>query len=197
MRYVRDKIETQDDIYTNWYVLNVTTGKEFFIKTFIEKYTNPSIKMTIFQREILHKRRGKKVKVIGALFSGYIFIHEKINTALSITKKYLHAERIFPVSVDKKPCKVNEDEMKVLLRNSGQDGIFRLSKGKKIKDTVHITDGALKDIRGNIIWIDEKRNKAKVEINLFNRKIKVSLGLDIVEHTPRDNIDNNYENQEG
>ena len=174
--------ETYQDIYSNWYVLHVTCGKEFIIKNTIEKYAQHSIKTTVFQREFLHTNGGKTVKVTRVLFSGYIFIYKELNTVLEISKKHLHTERIIPLSVNKKPCAVYKEEMEVLLNNSDSNGLFRLSRGKKVNDTVHITEGILKNFQGNIIWIDEKKKKAKVEIFLFQRKIKVNLGIDIIKY---------------
>ena len=182
MWYVHDMQEVKPDIYNNWYVLNVTIGKEWLIKNKIEKYVNVPVRMTIFQREIFHTRRGKTVKVAGVLFSGYIFLHKYINEVLAITKKYLYSERIFPVSMNRKPSKVYQEEMKLLLSNADDDGLFRISRGKKMSDKVYFTTGALKNIQGNIIRIDEKKKKAHVEINLFKRKVKVSLGIDIIQN---------------
>lgn len=180
----RNMCQDIGDIYNNWYVIFVTTGKELYIKNTIEKYTREPIRMTFFQREILHTRRGKRVKVVGALFSGYIFIHEKIELALTLAKKLLPSERVTPVSINNKPCMVFREEMEVLINNSDQTGLFRLSRGRKVNDTILITHGALKNFQGNILWIDERKRKAKVEIYLFRRKIKVNLGIEIVNGAP-------------
>jgi transcriptional antiterminator NusG len=168
------------DIYNNWYVIYVTTGKELYIKNTIQRYSNEPVRMTFFQREIIHTRRGKKVRVVGALFSGYIFIHEKIEEVLLLSKRFLPSERITPVSISNKPCMVLREEMAVLINSADSRGLFRLSGVRKVNDQVLFTYGALKNFQGKILWIDEKKNKAKVEIDLFRRKIKVNLGIEII-----------------
>lgn len=171
-----------ENVYNNWYVLFVTTGKESLIKSVIEKYTQNTIKTIIFKKEIFHRKKGKKIKVTNTLFSGYVFIHEEIDIALNISRTYLCTERVMPISINKKPCKVHENEMMFLLGSSDKNGIFKVSKGKKKNNSIYITEGVLKNIQGNIVWIDEKKSKAGVEIPLFRRKIIVNLGLDIIQY---------------
>lgn len=174
------------DIYNNWYVMYVTTGKELFIKNTIERYLSEPIWMTIFQKEMIHTRRGKSVRVYTALFSGYIFIHKRIEHVVALARKLLPAERITMVSINKKPCMVFREEMEVLINNTDSNGMLQVSLGKRVNDAIQITHGALKNFQGKILWIDEKRRKAKVEINLFKRKIKVNLGIDFIDNAPMD-----------
>jgi transcription antitermination factor NusG len=170
-----------EDEYNNWYVLFVTTGKEFLVKNIIERYTGNTIRTIVFKKEILHRKKGQKIKVTNALFAGYVFIHEEINTALDISKKYLCTEPVRPIAINRKPCKVRQDEMMFLLSCADNNGIFKLSRGKRHNKAIYIIDGALKNMQGNIVWIDEKRNRVKVEVSLFQRKIKVNLGIDIIQ----------------
>ena len=167
-------------LYSDWYVLHVKAGRERFIKEQIEKYASKPVEMTIFQREIIHTRKGNKVKITGPLFKGYIFVHKKIDEVLKIAKQFLKRESIYPICVDNKPCQVYKDEMELLLRNTNKNGTFLLSHGLKAGDKVEVTDGPLKTLQGNILWIDEKKSKAKVELYLFKRKMRVNLGVEVV-----------------
>jgi transcription antitermination factor NusG len=169
-----------DDIYNNWYVLYVTTGKELFIKNTIQQNIEEPVTMTFFQREIIHKRRGKRVKVWGALFAGYIFVHERLGEVLTLARKVLPTEWITPVSVNNKPCMVYREEMEVLMNSADSRGLFHLSGARKVNDQIQFTYGALKNFQGRILWIDEKKHKARVEVDLFRRKIKVTLGVEII-----------------
>ena len=164
-------------MYSDWYVLHVATGKESVIKEKIEKYSPLPLQMTIFQREIIHSAKGKKIKVLGPLFSGYIFIYQNIKEVCKIANSYLAKEFICPISFNNKPCRVYKEEMELLLRSADEKGTFKLSRGFKAGDRVEVTDGPLKTLQGNILWIDEKKSKAKVEIFLFNRSMRVNLGL--------------------
>ena len=169
-----------NDVYSNWYVLSVKTGKENYITNLINKYTLQPVKLIVFKREILHKKKDNEEKVINTLFAGYIFVYNHIYDILKLVKKYFKSEYIQPVKDNGVPSKVLKDEMKFLLKNSDKNGIFKLSIGLQKGDTIEIVEGPLKNFQGNILWIDNIKKKAKVEIKLFNRKIRINLGIDFL-----------------
>ncbi|MBN1409740.1 MAG: hypothetical protein JW969_02775 [Spirochaetales bacterium] len=175
-------------MYTDWYVFYVPKGKELVVKEVIQKFTSEPITMNAFQREVLHIKKGKKVKVLGPLFNGYLFIHKKINKAMQIAQKYLPNEYIHPISMGGSPCKVFKEEMELLIKNTEANGIFKLSLGLKVNDKIEIMRGPLKNLQGNILWIDEKKNKAKVEIKLFKRIMRVNLGIEVCSEMPRTSL---------
>jgi len=166
-------------MYSDWYVLHTTSGKEQLIKSKIEKYSDQSIQMKIFQREMIHTHKGEKIKMLTPLFYGYIFVYRNISEVCKIIKQHLPAEYVHPVSLENKPCRIYREEMDLLLKNTNTNGILPLSRGLKTGDKIEITDGALKNLAGNIVWIDEKKKKARVEIWLFNKKMRINLGLEI------------------
>ncbi|MBN2531288.1 MAG: hypothetical protein JXB88_00275 [Spirochaetales bacterium] len=168
-------------LYSDWYVLNVTTGKELFIKETIKKNSHLPIQMTIFNREIIHSKNGEKIKISGPLFPGYVFVYQDISKAFEIARICLSREFIQPISVNNKPCQVYKEEMELLLRSADRTGTFQLSRGLKVGDKVEVIDGPLKALQGNILWIDEKKSKAKVEFCLFKRKMRINLGIEIVD----------------
>ena len=173
----------------NWFVLQVKTSREFFIKNYIEKHSNEQIPMVIFSRELIFKRNGMHKKVLDLLFPGYIFVHKKIRKALEIIKKNIDSEFIRPICfktkkcnicfIEKSPCMVRKHEMRLLLKNSDYNGIFRLSQGYQIGDKIIIENGPLKNLTGNILWINERKKKAGIEIKLLGMSMKINLGINI------------------
>ncbi len=89
-------------------------------------------------------------------------------------------EFVRPICFNDKPLEVNKNEMKLLLMNSNRNGIFGMLDAYKEGDQVKIIEGVLQDMHGKIIFINEKKRKVKVEINLFNRKMCVSLGMNLI-----------------
>lgn len=82
---------------------------------------------------------------------------------------------------NKRPSTVHPDEMRFLLHNTGDTGMFPLSQGWLKKDgKVKIIRGPLENHEGSIVFVNRKKQKAKVKIFLFNRDMEVSLGLEIL-----------------
>lgn len=164
----------------NWYVIQVTTGREEFIKSLILKYSTPPVTLRIFSRELIHTRQGQPVKVFDLLFPGYIFIKDEVKDIVKLIQNKMSLEFVRPVSCDGKISKVDKNEMSFLLANSDINGIFKLSYGHKEGNKINIIHGPLKGMNGKILFVNEKKKKAKIEITIFKRKINISLGLEIV-----------------
>ena len=184
-------MKENDKIYRNWFVVQVKTGREYYIKDVAGNNADEPVKMLIFTRELLFERQKRLIKVISPLFPGYIFIHQKTKKFLDTMRTCLASEFIRPVCfkqkkcricfTDSSPCMVYRHEMKYLLDGSDSDGIFRVSKGVRLNKQVVITDGPLKHWGGDIVWVNEKKKKACVELELFHRKLRVNLGIDMIE----------------
>ncbi|MGD9824695.1 hypothetical protein [Desulfobacter sp.] len=59
--------------------------------------------------------------------------------------------------------------------------MIELSKGIIMEDEeVQIIQGPLKQLKGRILFIDKRKNKAKVRIEFMNRLLDVSLGVEIL-----------------
>jgi transcription termination/antitermination protein NusG len=166
---------------SNWYVLQVRTGKEFFIKNYIYNMFNKNVTMAVFSKEIIHKKNNQDIRLLLPLFPGYIFIKDKIDEILNTHRNFLKNEMINPIRFENRPAKVHSEEMKFLLYNSDFQGNIPLSYGYKNGDSIIITKGPLKNIPGKILFINFKKKKVKVEINLFNRIMNMSLGIDLLD----------------
>jgi len=161
----------------DWYVLSVPSNREFQVKQLIDEQTDNKYKTMIFCRDLIHCNQKIRKKIRKSLFPGYIFIHKHVNKILDITSNILPHYYIKPVTFDGIASKVKNDEMMLLLNNSNSDGVFQISNYYKEKDEVKIVDGPLKDFKGIIKFINEKKHKVNVEVTLFNRTMNLSLGI--------------------
>jgi transcriptional antiterminator NusG len=88
-----------------------------------------------------------------------------------------------PVMANGKYLEANKNEMKFLFEVTGGNGVIELSKGIiKENEDVRIIEGPLKRLKGKILFIDKRKNKAKVRIEFMNRFLDISLGLEILSH---------------
>lgn len=174
----------------NWFVLRVSVKRESYIKEFIEEKAKEPIQILLFMKEIIHTKGKRRKKILRPLFPGYLFIHRKVQDALNIINSKLKTEFIqsicfksikcdtcFQVS---SPCMVRPEEMALLLNSANTYGTFKMSYGFRVKDQVIITRGPLQNLNANLIWINDKKKKACVEIKLFKRKMNITLGIDLI-----------------
>jgi len=165
--------------FRDWYVLKVRSKRENYIKEALEKFLGNEIRLLIFTKEILHKKNDQYIPVTAPIFPGYLFVHKELSKVIHTIQTNLINEVVYPVSFDNTPAKVSVDEMKLLL-NSTENGKFHLSQGYRSGDSVVITDGPLKEIKGRIVFINEKKRKVKICICLFGKEMQVTLGLDLL-----------------
>lgn len=73
------------------------------------------------------------------------------------------------------------EEENFLKRLMGEERVVRLSKGYIEGDKVIIKEGPIQGLEGMIRKIDRHKRIAIIEVELFMRKVEVSIGLGIVE----------------
>jgi transcriptional antiterminator NusG len=167
--------------YNNWYVIHVTNNREPYICSFAKKFLDTSAVLTYFSREIIHKKNNNYSRFTTPLFPGYIFVYKDVDKIIYELKSYLPNEYIQSVKFNNTPAKVLSSEIRLLFHYSDKNGVFKLSEGIRKGDSVIITEGPLKNLKTNILFINKKKKKAKVKFSLFKQELLVSLGLDIIE----------------
>ncbi|MBN2534893.1 MAG: hypothetical protein JXB88_18575 [Spirochaetales bacterium] len=191
MNYLPDSYERK---YLRWFVIYIMPGTEYKMKKIIENTIQKPVTTIVFSKEIIKKNKGKKIKIIHPLFPGYIFVHQHCRLVLDTLKGILAHSVFKPVCfkqnkcenqfMDNSPCMISPEEMKLLLDNSDQYGVLHLSYGYKKDDKVIITDGPLRNLQAEILYINEKKNFVGVNIQLFNKEMRINLGIDIVTKIP-------------
>jgi transcription termination/antitermination protein NusG len=170
-----------ETLYEDWYVIQVRNKREYFVKQLIDKYLDNSVQLIIFSRQILHKKNDRYMQLTLPIFAGYIFVHKDIGKVMHVARLLFKDEFVSPVRFNNELAKVSVNEMKFLLSNAGSDGIFKISYVYREGDSITVTQGPLKNINGKIVFINEKKRKAKVHFFLFNQTMDISLGIDFIE----------------
>ena len=78
-------------------------------------------------------------------------------------------------------CPVYEHEAVILNRLIAENDIIDISQGYMEGDKVHVTNGPLIGMEGQIKKVKPRQGVAILEMNIFNRKTEVSLGLELIE----------------
>ncbi len=168
--------------FENWYALSTQSGRETRIKEEIENLTKNRYDLYLPRRELFYRFKGVYQKVVRPLFPGYIFIHREIEAILVVLRNSHLNDRLHPVLFDNEFAAIGGHEMELLMKLTGPTGLMKASQAIVDKDrTVVINGGPLKDIAGKVLYIDKRKRKAMLEIELLNRSIRVAVGLEVVD----------------
>lgn len=113
------------------------------------------------------------------LFPGYVFLvspepeelYRELKHVIGLTKLLKTGSQIVPLK---------EEEVEFLLELGGEEQFVELSKGILENEKVVVLEGPLKGREGLIRKIDRHKRLAWLEIEMFGRKTKFEVGLEIV-----------------
>ena len=164
-----------------FYVLWTNTGNEEKTRQMIYEFADPALytRCLIPYRLKRHYFGGGSRLVKLILFPSYIFIEtDRI-------KEFVNNIKWFPgfnvvLHMDDLYCPVYKHEEQLILKLIDDHGIIDISEGYMEGDTVRVTSGPLVGMEGSIKRIKRRQGAAILEMNIFNRKTEVSLGLELI-----------------
>lgn len=166
--------------YQNWYAIQTMSGCEKKLVSILQMLLK-EIQLYLPTRKVIHQLKGVQNIMELPLFPGYLFVYKSISESLDALDKANSSMVFKPVMANGKFLEANKNEMKFLFEVTGGDGVIELSKGVVMEnEEVMIIEGPLRQLKGKILFIDKRKNKAKVRIEFMNRLLDVSLGLEIL-----------------
>jgi len=164
-----------------WFVLQVISNRENKIADNIFKLNLPHLKPFLPQKKIKIKKQGIVKDIIVPLYPGYIFI-------IGIWKQE-DAKKILQIQYTVKfigginsPGYLKRDEVD-LINKIAKDGICNYSQVVNEGNKIKIISGPLKELEGQIISVDRRKQRAVVFLRLLNTNVKVTLGFEFIEIT--------------
>ena len=113
------------------------------------------------------------------LFPGYVFLISEDKEALFFAlKKVVGLTKL--VGTGEEVVPLTQEEIRFLMRFGRDDQVVEMSEGIIENQRVIITSGPLQGNEGLIKRIDRHKRKAYLEMEMFGRKIKTQVGLEIV-----------------
>lgn len=171
--------------FESWYAIHTYSQQTDTVIELIESLFGSHVKFIFFRKEMIHKKNDRYEKVILPLFPGYIFLSENVEMVINRVRAHFPHIYVRVVSFGGRPEKVNPAEMRLLIKGADESGLIPLSTINCYGDKILITDGPLMNMNGRVLFINKKKRKAKVQVELFNKTMEISLGLDIIEHPER------------
>ena len=164
---------------SRWYILHVRTGEETNVLTVLRRNL-PQAKGIVPQKTMREQRNGHWKIVIKTIFPGYVFVYLLWDVPTYYKLNGI-AGFIRILGNDNDPSHVPEDEMQIVLRLAGDGDPLGISnvyfEGSKVK----VKSGALQGLEGQILKVDARRFRAKVNINLMGEPRIVELGVNVIE----------------
>lgn len=164
-----------------WYVVQVRTGTEEDIKTQCEKV----VEQTALQRcfipyyESMKRYHGKWHTETKILFPGYVFMVSDRPEALFLElKKVIGLTKL--LGADGNIIPLSQEEIEFLMAFGKEDQVVEMSVGVIDDDKVVVLQGPLKGQEGYIRKINRHKRKAYLEVEMFGRKVRTEVGLEIV-----------------
>lgn len=166
---------------SNWYAVQVTTGKEentaYMCRQMLPQTLLEECFIPYYER--MRRYEGAWHREERPMFPGYLFfitgqvdnLFHALKAVPELTRILGDGERFIPLE---------EEEIQLLLQIGGNEHKAEMSQGVIEGDKVIITSGPLSRIEGTIKKIDRHKRIAVVELWMFGREQKVTMGLEVV-----------------
>lgn len=167
--------------FANWYVMSIRSGREMKVKAQIADLTSNQYHLFVPCRELFHRFNGTYHKVVRPMFPGYIFIYKQVESLLTDLRHSHLDGRLHPVMFDHTFAMVREPEMALLMKITDPEGVVKSSE--VIADENRraiIKSGPLKDITGRILFINRKKRKAMLRIEMLDESVRVAVGIEMI-----------------
>ena len=169
-----------------WYALFVMTGEESYVIDFLNRrmlHDSNDVQYRFFHptRKLVHLKQGKKITVSRALFPGYLFFETEnvyyLRNQLRHCSKYLTTLKNADFSLET----VRQDEVDGIMVLLNALGEIEFSTGVVEKDRVRIVSGPLMNYCVEILKINKRECKAKIQLNFLGNQIITHVGLNVLE----------------
>ncbi len=163
-----------------WYAIFVQTGKENYVKDWIEYYFKKSeLKVFIPKKKMKEKRKGHYYEIVRTVFPSYIFLYTNMN--IEKCNKLKRLPNVYRILKDDNYfTNIDQKEMNIILKLFGREEIADYTKIFYENDKVEIIDGPLCGFEGLIKKIDKRKNRATITFDLLGQERKIDLGVEIL-----------------
>jgi len=176
-----------NDKHIYWYVLFVKTGSEEKIVGLLkERLDEENFLPFLLTKECIYRRHGNKTKYRQICFRGYVFVQsskppeEFRMTVFSIVYRINNVYKFLNYG-DRTDIAMHESERIAFAKIFGEEFCLRGSIALGEGDKIRIVNGPLVDNESFIKKINRKRKEAVIEIEMFQSKIEINVGLEFIE----------------
>ena len=164
-----------------WYVLWTNEGKEIKTKSNILNHVEPSLfnRVAVPRRKKRHFFQGESKIVTLLLFPSYVFVESnRIKDLVSVVEWFPGKNQV--LQIDDFYCPISGNDIFLLDNLMNDNDVIDISEGYMENGSVTVTKGPLKGYEKYIKKLKRRSSVAILSMNLFNKTVEYSLGLDIL-----------------
>ncbi len=179
-----------------WFVLHTLTGQEMKAKQSIdarvrmERMEDLIGRCVIPTEKVVEKKNGRKRTITRRVFPGYVICELALyDTAkpvdergrMAINERTWQFLRETPGVVGfvggERPVPLRDAELAAIFDSEPKAGgdVARPKIEFSVDETVRVNDGPFMGLTGQISMVDPDKDKLKVEVSIFNRKVQVDV----------------------
>ncbi|OJG75085.1 transcription termination/antitermination factor NusG [Enterococcus quebecensis] len=172
----------------NWYVLHTYSGYENKVKANIESRAQSMgmgdfiFRVVVPEETETEVKNGKSKEIVHKTFPGYVLVE------MTMTDDSWYVVRNTPGvtgfvgshGAGSKPAPLLQEEINHILRSIGMS-TRQSDLDVALGDTVRIIEGAFSGLEGEVMEVDEERQKLKVNIDMFGRETSTELDFEQVD----------------
>ena len=179
-----------------WFVLHTLTGQELkaqksiLARIQLERMEDYVGRCVIPTEKVSEKKNGRKRTVIRRVFPGYVLCELALydekkgfdeHGRKAIYERTWQFLRETPGVIGfvggERPVPLKKSEVDAVLSDKPASGgdVERPKVQISVDETVKIIDGAFMGLTGQVSMVDPDKDKLKVEVNIFNRKVQVDV----------------------
>ena len=181
------EIKTDGNNGQVWVVAQVNVGKEDEIRKTCEDMVSRDILEDVFvpKHVRLKKYKSEWRRETRPLYSGYVFMVTKDPKALEKALiKVPGRHRL--LKADDVILTVSDEERAFINRIAGRDNVVDISVGYKEGDRIRIVSGPMLGLEGDIVQVDRHKRLVTINMTLFGRSVKTTLGLELTYKQPEE-----------
>ena len=179
-----------------WFVLHTLTGQELkaqksiLARIQLERMEDYVGRCVIPTEKVSEKKNGRKRTVVRRVFPGYVLCELALydekkgydeHGRKAIYERTWQFLRETPGVIGfvggERPVPLKKSEVDAVLSDkpAGGGDVERPKVQISVDETVKIIDGAFMGLTGQVSMVDPDKDKLKVEVNIFNRKVQVDV----------------------
>lgn len=179
--------QTQNNVSPKWFAVRVFTASETKVKETIEMeakrlgFDSKIVEIVIPHETVFEVRNGKRRQKIKNFLPGYILMHCFMDKRLQEDVTNINGVVNF-IGRNNSPEALQQNEIdRIIGRVEERKDIATVETKFSVGDPIKVIEGPFAEFNGTVKFVNNEKQKLKVEVGILGRKTPVELDFTQVE----------------